>query len=94
MIITWTRPAIRDLQSLRAYIARDKPSAAVRQVTIILAAVAGLELFPDSGRMGRRSGTRELVIGKTPYLAIYRVRGERLEVLRILHGRQAWPNSR
>lgn len=94
MMIAWTRPAIRDLQSLRAYIARDKPSAAARQVSIIIAAVAGLELFPDSGRLGRRNGTRELVIGKTPYLAVYRKRGEKLEILRILHGRQSWPGAR
>ncbi|MFZ5836582.1 MAG: type II toxin-antitoxin system RelE/ParE family toxin [Pseudomonadota bacterium] len=93
MRLVWTPPAIRDLQSLRNYIAQDKPSAAGKQVKIILTAVAGLSQFPESGRPGRKAGTRELVIGKTPYLAIYRNRNERLEILRILHGRQSWNNS-
>ncbi|MEQ1887985.1 MAG: type II toxin-antitoxin system RelE/ParE family toxin [Alphaproteobacteria bacterium] len=77
---------------MRVYIARDKPSAARKQVAAILAAVAGLELFPDSGRAGRKAGTRELVIGQTPYLAIYRRHKENVEILRLLHGRQAWPD--
>ena len=94
MKLVWTPPAIRDLQSLRSYIARDKPSAARKQVEIILTAAAGLAHFPDSGRPGRKTGTRELVIGKTPYLAIYRTQGGALEILRILHGRQSWSDAR
>jgi toxin ParE1/3/4 len=77
---------------MRAYVARDKPSAAHKQMAIIMAAVAGLEHFPDSGQSGRKAGTRELVIGKTPYLAVYRRRGQQLEILRLLHGRQVWPD--
>ncbi len=37
------------------------------------------------------SGTRELVITGTPYIAAYRVRPQRIEVLRIIHGAQRWP---
>lgn len=77
---------------MRAYVARDKPSAARKQMATILAVVAGLEQFPDSGRSGRKVGTRELVIGKPPYLAIYRRHKEDLEILRLLHGRQDWPD--
>jgi plasmid stabilization system protein ParE len=77
---------------MRAFIARDKPSAARKQVTTILAAVAGLEHFPDSGRSGRKAGTRELVIGKTPYLAVYKRHKDKIEILRLLHGWQAWPH--
>ena len=77
---------------MRAFIARDKPLAARKQMAAIMAAVAGLELFPDSGRSGRKAGTRELVIGKTPYLAIYRRHKDKVEILRLLHGRQSWPD--
>ena len=61
---------------LRSYISQDKPPAAERQVELILAAVTGLARFPHSGRPGRRAGTRELVVGQTPYLVPYRVSGE------------------
>lgn len=92
MRIVWTEPALRDLAAARAYIARDKPPAADRQVERVLAAVTSLLRFPESGRPGRRTGTRELVVNQTPYIAPYRLRGDVVEVLRVLHGRQRWPD--
>jgi len=54
---------LRDLVSLRAYIAQDSAFAAERQVERILAVAIKLAQFPESGRPGRRAGTRELVVG-------------------------------
>jgi len=93
MQVVWTARALTDLAALRAYIAQDNLPAADRQVERVLAAVAGLAQFPGIGRPGRRSGTRELVVDRTPYLVPYRVRGELIEVLRVLHGRQRWPDA-
>jgi len=93
MRVVWTARALRDLASLRAYIWHDNPAAAERQVERILAAAARLAEFPETGRPGRRAGTRELVVSRTPYLVPYRVRGELVEVLRVLHGRQRWPDA-
>jgi len=93
MRIVWTEPALRDLAGVHAYIARDNHSAADRQVARILTAIAGLLRFPESARPGRRAGTRELVVGRTPYLVPYRLRGESIEILRVLHGRQRWPDT-
>ncbi len=93
MQIVWTEPALRDLAAARAYIALDKPSAADTQVRRVLLAVEGLLRFPESGRPGRRAGTRELVVSRTPYLVPYRLRGDAIEILRVLHGRQRWPDS-
>jgi toxin ParE1/3/4 len=84
---------LRDLASLRAYIAQDRAVAAERQVERILAAAVKRAQFPESGRPGRRAGTRELVVNQTPYLLPYRVRGDLVEVLRVLHGRQRWPDA-
>jgi len=92
MRVVWTARALRDLAALRAYISQDNLPAAERQVELVLAAVAGLARFPDIGRPGR-SGTRELVVGRTPYIVPYLVRGELVEVLRVLHGRQRWPDA-
>jgi hypothetical protein len=46
---------------------------------------------PEIGRNGRVAGTRELVIPKTPFLVPYRVNGQSLEILRIYHAAQRWP---
>jgi addiction module toxin, RelE/StbE family len=48
---------------------------------------------PESGRIGRVDGTRELVIDRTPYIAAYRIAGDTVRILRVLHGAQQWPNA-
>ena len=92
MRIVWTELAVHDLASARAFIAQDNPSAATRQVERVISAVTGLLRFPEIGRPGRRSGTRELVVSRTPYIVAYRLRGDAIEILRVLHGRQRWPD--
>lgn len=92
MRLTWTRRALRDIDDLRTYIALDSPGAARRQALQVLSAVERLTRFPDSGRPGRVPGTRELVVGQTPFLVAYRTRGDTLEVLAVLHGRRRWPD--
>ena len=91
--VVWSARALRDLASLREQISRERPAAAERQCELILTAVERLTRFPHSGRPGRRAGTRELIISRTPYLVPYRIRGEFIEVLAVLHGRQRWPDA-
>jgi toxin ParE1/3/4 len=44
------------------------------------------------GRPGRTKGTRELVISRTPFIAVYRLKGaRRIEIIRLLHASQQWP---
>lgn len=93
MRIVWTEPAVHDLAAARAYIARDNVSAADRQVERMLVAVAQLQRFPEIGRPGRRNGTRELVVSGTPYIAAYRLRNDAVEILRVMHSRQRWPDT-
>lgn len=93
MRIIWTAPALRDLAAARAYIATDNLPAADRQIERVLGAVGSLLRFPELGRPGRRPATRELVVGRTAYLVAYRLRADTIEILRVLHGRQRWPDS-
>jgi toxin ParE1/3/4 len=50
-------------------------------------------LFPDRGRAGRISGTRELVIPATPFVVAYRVGNGHVDVLAIMHGARLWPGA-
>ncbi len=93
MRIVWTAPALLDLASARDYIARANPRVTDRQIQRVLSAVESLIRFPEVGRPGRRIGTRELVVGQTPYLVPYRLNDEVIEILRVLHGRQRWPEA-
>ena len=47
--------------------------------------------FPEYGRTGRKPDTRELVFSGLPYVAIYRIQLDLVEILRILHGAQDGP---
>lgn len=91
MTLVWSPRAIGHLADLRAYIARERPDAAVRTAMTLLSAVDRLAALPNLGRAGRVSGTRELVVPGTPYIIPYRLRGERLEIIAVFHGRQRWP---
>ena len=91
MTIVWSPRAVRHLTDLRAYIARDNPEATARVAVTLLTSVERLAGMPSLGRPGRVSGTRELVVPGTPYVIPYRLRGERLEVIAVFHGRQRWP---
>jgi toxin ParE1/3/4 len=89
--IVWSPRAIEHLAHLRAYIARDNPKAANRVAAALLDTVERLAELPNLGRPGRVTGTRELVVPGTPYVIPYRLRGDRLEIIAVFHGRQKWP---
>jgi toxin ParE1/3/4 len=89
--VVWSPRAIGHLAELRASIARENPDAAARTAATLLAAVDRLKELPNLGRPGRVSGTRELVVPGTRFVVPYRVRGERLEIIAVFHGRQRWP---
>ncbi|HEY6520775.1 MAG TPA: type II toxin-antitoxin system RelE/ParE family toxin [Roseiarcus sp.] len=93
MRLVWSTESAEDLAALRAFIAADSPSAAKRVVRRIAETVETLlRQNPEIGRRGRAPGTRELVISQTPFLVAYRVHNETIEVLRVLHGAQRWPD--
>ena len=56
-------------------------------------ACGSLSKFPylDLGRNGRIPGSRELVFSGLPYVVVYHLQGEVVELLRIYHGAQDWP---
>jgi toxin ParE1/3/4 len=74
------------LQEIRAYAAKDKPEAAARLAMRIVTVVEALREHPYLGRTGAEPRLRELVIGGTPYVVLYRVRRGRVIILTIWHG--------
>lgn len=77
------------------YIAAVDPQAAVRADEEIERQAEHLLQHSDMGRVGRIKGTRELVVGRTPFILVYRVqpKARRVEIWRMLHGAQQWPSS-
>jgi addiction module RelE/StbE family toxin len=82
----------RRLEDIRERIVADDPTAASRVIERIRAAVMRLAASPALGRPGRVADTRELVIPRTPYIVPYRVKGEVVQIITILHSAQRWPD--
>lgn len=91
MQVVYTRGALDNLGRHAAAIARDSPAAAREQVARIRNSIDQLAQFPDMGREGRVTGTRELAAPRTPFVVVYRTEPERIIILRVLHGRQRYP---
>jgi toxin ParE1/3/4 len=90
--LRWTEPAFQDLKDICDYIGeRDGPAAARRIALKIYESLNSLLEFPRRGRHGRKPDTRELVFSGLPWLAIYRIHEDAIEVNRILHGAQRFP---
>lgn len=91
MRIKWLRRAARSLAAEADFIANDNPIAADRVVARVRATVDHLLDHPAMGRAGRVPNTRELVVSDTLYIIAYRVRGDVLEVIHVLHAARRWP---
>lgn len=74
-MLVWLQRAISDRDAQLDFIAQDNPLAAVSQGDRIDEQVDFLLQQPQMGRPGRRQGTRELVISRTPFILVYRPQG-------------------
>ena len=82
-----TRSALRDLEQIQAYIARQNPTAAQTFVRKLLDEAESLRIFPERGGfIAERPGARFVMV--YPYLVVYRIAEEShvVRVLRFWHG--------
>jgi plasmid stabilization system protein ParE len=88
MKVVWSDRALRRVEGIARYTARDDPDAAVRWTAELFDAIAELGAFPELGRLAPEAASlnvRELTFGL--YRAFYRV-GSVVEILTVRHGRQ------
>lgn len=92
MKLFWTEPAIQDLRYLRDYIAADSDFHAADFISSIITRAEQLTTFPKIGRVVPEADSeniREIVYRS--YRIIYRIVGERVDVLAVIHGsRDLW----
>lgn len=93
MQLEWSALAIEDRNAIFEYIEADSPQAAILVDERIENHVEQLIDFPLTGRPGRIAETRELVIQRTPYIAVYRTINNTVLILRVLHGARMWPGE-
>ena len=91
MRVRWSQSASIDFANQISFIHADRPRAAEEVGRLILDRIESLSSHPGRGRIGRQAGTRELIV--SPFVIIYEVRERDITIIRVLHGRQNWPED-
>lgn len=90
MRLVWRPMALADREAIMDYIAQDNPAAAIELDDEFEAVAEQVRQHPAMYRLGRVGGTREIVV-RPNYIMVYRIEGDTLAVLRVLHASQQWP---
>lgn len=93
MKITWLHGAVADLNALFEYIGMENPPAAFAMVELIERRVGQLADHPLLGKAGRVATTRELVIAGTPFIVVYRIQANQVDILAVIHSAMRWPDT-
>ena len=83
--LRWSIAAADDLEDIANYLWLHHPTFAASTLHRLYDAAKSLKAFPYAGRIGMKSGTRELVLAPLPYLLIYTVDDQSIHILRFLH---------
>ena len=93
MRVEWIESALEDMRSLKQYIEQDNAQAARQVADKIVETVCLLQDMPGIGRVGRQPGTKELVVSGTSYIVMYKIDGDRVRIMRVLHHAMQWPDT-
>jgi toxin ParE1/3/4 len=91
MRIRWTPAAAADLQGISDYLKEHHPRYRDPTMRKLYGSILALKKWPGLGRPGREEGTREILFPPSPYVAVYRVREQTIEIMRIYHAAQYRP---
>lgn len=85
MRVEWTQKAAFDLFEADLYLRQKNPLKATEMALAISHAEKRLLEHPGIAREGRILGTREYVLKKFPYILVFRIKANGLEVLAFFH---------
>lgn len=88
MKVRFLKRAIRDLNRIEAYIRAESPSGAKRIGARLRKRAQDLAQFPFQGTQSVRHDLYQLYVTRTPYILIYRVRDDEVQILTIVHASQ------
>jgi len=85
MNVVYAPRALRDLESIAAYLVERNPTGAINVLGAIKSSIDTLNFFPQIGRLVDNAGHRRVPVLRYPYLIFYRVAGDELLILHIRH---------
>jgi len=93
MKVIWSAASVRHLEEIFDYAAPKSPSGANTIRRRILKTALSVEQMPYSGRTGRVEGTREAVVPRSPYILVYQISTQAVEIVGVWHAARRWPES-
>lgn len=91
--VRWLKLALEDMNRLLVWLEKKSDKATARMVAQrIWDAANGLRSLSSRGRPGRVPDTRELQVANTSHFLVYRVKGNTVEILRVMHYRRKYPD--
>jgi toxin ParE1/3/4 len=93
MKVIWSAASARHFQEVIDYLQGESPAGTITIRRRILETVLRVGQMPYSGRIGRIDGTREAVVPRSPYIVVYQVYSQAVEIVGIWHGARLWPES-
>ena len=88
--IDWSGPAAADLVRIDEWLVENRSAdLALKTIRAIRKRAQWLEDFPHGGRPSA-GGLRILRVRGTPYLILYRISADAVDVVRVRHEREDW----
>jgi toxin ParE1/3/4 len=85
MRVVWDDDALRDLETIAAYIAPNSASAARRVISYLRDKAQLLDSSPELGRASREAGVRELIASRYPYIIVYELDVHEVRIVAVVH---------
>lgn len=85
MKVRFLKRAVQDLIDIEAYTRQHSPRGAARIGARIRKRADDLAQFAEQGTPSDRVDVRQLYVAKTPYILIYRIRRQEVQIITILH---------
>ena len=83
--LEFSERSIANMEAIRLHISADNPIAANKVIESLTSTADKLMDFPMLGHVGRRLGTRELVLSKYPYTIVYRLTMKKVIIAAVIH---------
>jgi len=86
--LRWTPQAVTELEDIRDYLERERPAWTLSTMRRLYEGARSLRTMPQRGRLGKTPGTLELVSTSMPFITVYRIADNFVEILGFRHAAQ------
>jgi len=88
MKLRYRAQALADLGRIHEFVSQSSTRAANDVLARLHNGIGRLKMFPQLGRPGSVPGTRELILARLPYIVVYRIADDTIDIIGVFHAAQ------